>query len=113
MGCVDLLITNEKELYTVIEFKNIPLNTLDIEGRIINDKAKLLEGMILKEILQLRFDGNKRGRVLSRIGLIEMTRRRIMEKFASSFRNILGEAPSKRKLPRLPVRRIFVRLRQS
>ena len=41
-------------------FKNIPLNTLDIEGRIIDDKAKLLEGMILKEILQLRFDGAKR-----------------------------------------------------
>ena len=61
MGRIDLLVTNEKELYTVIEFKNIPLNTLDIEGRIINDKAKLLEGMILKEILQLRFDGNKRG----------------------------------------------------
>lgn len=61
MGRVDLLVTNEKELYTVVEFKNIPLNTLDIEGRIIDDKAKLLEGMILKDILQLRFDGNKRG----------------------------------------------------
>lgn len=63
MGRVDLLVTNEKGLYTVIEFKNILINTLDIEGRIIDDKAKLLEGMILKEVLQLRFDGNRRGSV--------------------------------------------------
>ena len=59
IGRVDLLVTNEKELYTVIEFKNIPINTLGIEGRIIDDRAKLLEGMVLEEILQLRFEGAK------------------------------------------------------
>ena len=98
MGRVDLLVTNEKELYTATEFKNIPLNTLDIDG------------MILKEILQLRFDGNKRGSGTIQDWFDRDTRGRIVEKSASSFRNILGEAPSKRKLPRLPVRRIFVRL---
>jgi hypothetical protein len=57
-GFVDLLITDKKNHYTVIEFKNIPIRYLELMGE-ENDKAGQLEAMRLDEILELKFKGDK------------------------------------------------------
>ena len=58
-GFVDLLITDKKNHYTVIEFKNIPVRYLDLMGEENIDKAEQLEAMRLNEILKLKFKGDK------------------------------------------------------
>jgi hypothetical protein len=57
-GFVNLLITDNKNHYTVIEFKNIPIRYLELIGE-ENDKAGQLEAMRLDEILELKFKGDK------------------------------------------------------
>ena len=58
-GFVDLLITDNKNHYTVIEFKNIQIPYLGLEGEEDIDKAQQLEAMRLNEILRLKFKGDK------------------------------------------------------
>lgn len=57
-GFVDLLIEDKKNLYTVLEFKNIQIDYLGLQGKSTNDKAKQLEDMKLNEILKLKFKGD-------------------------------------------------------
>jgi len=57
-GYVDLLITNNK-LYTVIEFKNIPITFLELSRESITDRAEQLQTMKLNKILELKFKGDK------------------------------------------------------
>ncbi|KIX00688.1 uncharacterized protein Z518_09753 [Rhinocladiella mackenziei CBS 650.93] len=57
-GYVDLLITDGKKLYTVIEFKNIPIAYLGLSGEENLEKAQQLEAMKLIEILKPRFKGD-------------------------------------------------------
>src|SRR5437762_13698080 len=59
MGFVDLLITDNKNLYTVIEFKNIQIPYLGLKGEDNIDKAKQLEAMGLNKILGLKFKDDK------------------------------------------------------
>ncbi|KIX06167.1 uncharacterized protein Z518_04141 [Rhinocladiella mackenziei CBS 650.93] len=55
---VDLLITTKKNTYTLIEFKNIQLPYLGLDGD-NSDRAKQLETMGLEENLGLRFKKDK------------------------------------------------------
>lgn len=57
-GFVDLLITDNKKLYTVIEFKNIQIPYLGLTGEKNIDKAEQLEAMGLNKILGLKFSGD-------------------------------------------------------
>jgi hypothetical protein len=59
MGFIDLLITDDKNHYTVIEFKNIQIPYLELRGEKNIDKAAQLEAMRLNEILELKFKGDK------------------------------------------------------
>jgi hypothetical protein len=56
---VDLLITDNKNHYTVIEFKNIQLPYLALMGEENIDKAERLEAMRLNKVLDLKFSGDK------------------------------------------------------
>ena len=56
---VDLLITNNKNLYTLLEFKNIQIRYLGLDGEDIIDKAGQLEAMRVDQILELKFKGDK------------------------------------------------------
>ena len=58
-GFVDLLITDNKNHYTVIEFKNIQIPYLELGGEEDIDKAEQVEAMRLNEILKLKFKGDK------------------------------------------------------
>jgi hypothetical protein len=51
-GLVDLLIESD-EYYTVVEFKNIPIEFLDLNGNSHTDKAEQLVAMTLPQILKL------------------------------------------------------------
>ena len=59
IGFIDLLITNTKDLYTLIEFKNIQLPYLGLNGENDIEKANQLEAMGLNKILELKFKGDK------------------------------------------------------
>ena len=56
---MDLLITDNKNLYTVIEFKNIQIPYLGVTGKRDIDKAEKLKAMGLHQILELNFEGDK------------------------------------------------------
>ncbi|KIX09174.1 uncharacterized protein Z518_00253 [Rhinocladiella mackenziei CBS 650.93] len=58
-GFVDLLITDNKNLYTFMEFKNIQIPYLELSGEGSIEKAKRLEPMKLNDILKLKFKGDK------------------------------------------------------
>ncbi|KIX10454.1 uncharacterized protein Z518_01537 [Rhinocladiella mackenziei CBS 650.93] len=58
-GFVDLLITNNQNLYTLIEFKNIQIPCLKLDGEQNIDKAEQLEAMNLTKILGLKFKDDK------------------------------------------------------
>jgi len=51
-GLVDLLIESD-EYYTVVEFKNIPIEFLDLNGNSRTEKAEQLVAMTLPQILKL------------------------------------------------------------
>src|ERR1700730_7241956 len=55
----NLLITDNKKLHTVIEFRNIQIPYLGLSGKENIDKAKQLEAMERNEILGLKFKGDK------------------------------------------------------
>jgi hypothetical protein len=59
MGFIDLLITDNKNHYTVIEFKALQIPYLELRGEENIDKAEQLEAMRLNEILKLKFKGDK------------------------------------------------------
>jgi len=58
-GLIDMVITSNppKGRYTVIEFKNIQIDYLDLQGYMRIDKAKQLVDMSLPQILKLRIKG--------------------------------------------------------
>ncbi|KIX07675.1 uncharacterized protein Z518_02329 [Rhinocladiella mackenziei CBS 650.93] len=58
-GFVDLLITDNKNLYTLIEFKNIQIPYLELSGEDNIGKVKGLDAMKLNDILKLKFKGDK------------------------------------------------------
>ncbi|KIX05796.1 uncharacterized protein Z518_03768 [Rhinocladiella mackenziei CBS 650.93] len=57
-GFVDLRITT-KNCYTLIEFKNIQIPYLELDGEDNLDKTQRLEAMRLDQILGLKFKGDK------------------------------------------------------
>jgi len=80
-----LFIEDNKNLYTVLEFKNIQINYLGLKGKRIDDKAKEFEDMALKEILKLKFKGDQFRSETIQNWLMEITARaRILEKSVSS-----------------------------
>jgi hypothetical protein len=56
---VDLLITDGDKLYTVIEFKNIPIAFLGLGGEGNTKRAEQLQAMKLNKVLGLKFNGDK------------------------------------------------------
>lgn len=56
-GFIDLLITDNKNHYSLIEFKNIPVRYLGLSGENDEDKAEQLAPMGLSKILNLKFKG--------------------------------------------------------
>lgn len=59
IGFVDLLITDNENLYTVIEFKNIQIRYLGLTGEEDINKAEQLKAMGLNKVLGLKFSGDQ------------------------------------------------------